>query len=60
MTHPKKSGANLGESGTGVISIVSRLKLTLSAESAAGLLALILMRLNKKAETNKAISLESC
>lgn len=41
------------------MSIISHPSLTSSADSAVGLLALILARLHKREETNKVVSLES-
>lgn len=47
MNHSKEIGANLGESGRDIVSIVSCLSLIFSAHSATGIPTLDLVRLNK-------------
>lgn len=56
MTHSKESGANLNESRRDVMSIVSFLSLILSAHSVLGISTLVLVRLDKRVETNISLA----
>lgn len=56
MTHSKESGANLSESRRDVMSIVSFLSLILSAHSVLGISTLVLVRLDKRVETNISLA----
>lgn len=56
MTHSKESGANLGDSRKDVMSIVSFLSLILSVNSALGIATLVLVRLDKRVETNISLA----
>lgn len=55
-THSKESGANLGESRRDVTSIVSFLSLILAANSVLGISTLVLVRLDKRVETNISLA----